>query len=166
MTTLITFRTYGTWLHGDERGSVDRENNDVGEPFLETDPSLVSFQRSTMSAGPTMLDVQRRVCVDRTMREVADHRKWTFLALNVLQNHVHIVISAPDDVTPEKAMNDFKSWSTRRLRENALTEPDERVWAQHGSTRYLNSPVSVHAACDYVNRSQHDAPLELNEPGA
>jgi hypothetical protein len=24
---LITFRCYGTWLHGDERGSVDRFRN-------------------------------------------------------------------------------------------------------------------------------------------
>jgi len=24
---LITFTTYGTWVHGDERGSVDREHN-------------------------------------------------------------------------------------------------------------------------------------------
>ena len=29
---LITFRTYGTWLHGDARGSVDREHNVFGTP--------------------------------------------------------------------------------------------------------------------------------------
>jgi len=30
----ISFRSYGTWLHGDERGSIDRFNNCYGEPAL------------------------------------------------------------------------------------------------------------------------------------
>ncbi len=28
----ITFRTYGTWLPGDERGTVDVDNNAYGSP--------------------------------------------------------------------------------------------------------------------------------------
>ena len=28
----ISFRTYGTWLHGDERGSIDLHNNIYGNP--------------------------------------------------------------------------------------------------------------------------------------
>ncbi len=31
----ITFTCCGTWLHGDERGSVDREHNTPGTPVLE-----------------------------------------------------------------------------------------------------------------------------------
>jgi hypothetical protein len=31
---LITFRSYGTWLHGDPRGSVDRFHNVYGKPRL------------------------------------------------------------------------------------------------------------------------------------
>src|SRR5262249_42685946 len=31
---LITFRCYGTWLHGDERGSTDRHRNQYGTPFI------------------------------------------------------------------------------------------------------------------------------------
>ncbi|MGH9840991.1 MAG: hypothetical protein ACREEM_19730 [Blastocatellia bacterium] len=34
---LITFRCYGTWLHGDERGSVDRDHNIYRTPFLPRD---------------------------------------------------------------------------------------------------------------------------------
>lgn len=30
----ITFHTYGTRLHGDEKGSVDHEHNNVGTPEL------------------------------------------------------------------------------------------------------------------------------------
>jgi hypothetical protein len=31
---LITFRAYGTWLHGDSRGSVDRFHNRYGAPLI------------------------------------------------------------------------------------------------------------------------------------
>jgi len=32
---LITIRSYGTWLHGDERGSMDRrEYNQYGDPVI------------------------------------------------------------------------------------------------------------------------------------
>ena len=31
---LITFRCYGTWLHGDSRGSVDRFHNRYGAPLI------------------------------------------------------------------------------------------------------------------------------------
>jgi len=32
LAVFFTFRTYGTWLHGDERGSIDRNNNLYGVP--------------------------------------------------------------------------------------------------------------------------------------
>ncbi len=32
---LITFRCYGTWLHGNQRGSVDREHNKIGTLFVK-----------------------------------------------------------------------------------------------------------------------------------
>ncbi len=33
---LITFRTYGTWLHGDERYSIDRHGKNIyGAPCIE-----------------------------------------------------------------------------------------------------------------------------------
>jgi hypothetical protein len=31
---LITFRSYGSWLHGDRRGSVDRFHNRFGTPRI------------------------------------------------------------------------------------------------------------------------------------
>jgi hypothetical protein len=31
---LISFRSYGTWLHGDKRGAINRFHNNYGEPYL------------------------------------------------------------------------------------------------------------------------------------
>ena len=35
---LITFRCYGTWLHGDKRGSIDRFHNAYKSPYIEPNP--------------------------------------------------------------------------------------------------------------------------------
>jgi hypothetical protein len=31
----ISFRAYGTWLHGDKRGSIDRFNNRYRAPYIQ-----------------------------------------------------------------------------------------------------------------------------------
>ena len=37
---LITFRCYGTWVHGDERGSMDRRASETVDPARQYDLSL------------------------------------------------------------------------------------------------------------------------------
>ena len=37
---LISFRTYGTWLHGDKRGSMDRKHNVYGTSKISPNPAL------------------------------------------------------------------------------------------------------------------------------
>jgi hypothetical protein len=39
LANLITFRCYGTWLHGDQRGSIDRFHNAYKSPPRSGDRS-------------------------------------------------------------------------------------------------------------------------------
>ena len=43
---LITFHTHGSWLHGAERGSVDREHNSYDTPFLPINADREQVARS------------------------------------------------------------------------------------------------------------------------
>jgi REP element-mobilizing transposase RayT len=156
MNYLITFRCYGTWLHGDKRGSVDRFHNQPGEAFLEPDEKLESYRRQLQKGTAMHFDMNARKLVDATIREVAQYRGWKIQELNVLSNHVHAVVTASDDVTPEKIMNNFKARSTRLLREQGRISSQAPVWEYHGSTRWLNSEEAVEMACRYVR--------EQNEP--
>ena len=90
--------------------------------------------------------------VEATIHEVASHRGWAVLALNVRTNHVHVIVSA--DTTPERVMNDFKSYATRRMRERGLLPESVKVWTRHGSTRYLWDDESIFAAGRYVAEGQ------------
>ncbi len=149
---LITFHTYGTWLHGSDRGSVDRSHNSHGTPFLDPDDQKERDEFERLRQEPVMLDDRQRAVVDATIREVVDFRAWSLHALNVRTNHVHVVVSA--DIPPERVMNDFKSYATRRLRERHVQPTTDKTWTRHGSTRYLWNEDAVSAAGRYVMESQ------------
>lgn len=155
-TWFITFRTYGTWLHGDERGSVDDRNNPYGEPLIPANAAWNRYEASLLKHPPMELSDSMRHAVDVAIRSVCEHRGWTLHELNVRTNHVHVVVSV--DALPERAMNDFKVWSTRRLRENGHVPGDAVVWARHGSTRLLTSEHSFSEACVYVRDGQDNRP--------
>ena len=78
--------------------------------------------------------------------------------MNVRTNHIHIVCSANEP--PEKVMNAFKAYATRRLRADNLIGLEAKVWTRHGSTRYLWDGVGQHQAIDYVTRLQDRPPAQ------
>ena len=151
----ITFTCYGNWLHGDDRGSVDRDHNLPGEPIMLGDEMREhrAFEKSKHSA--VTLDEDRRRAVQDAIIEVCEHRGWSLLALHVRPEHVHVVVAA--DTTPERVMNDLKAYGTRKLRKRDLVDADALVWTRHGSTRYLNDEQGVVGACDYVVEQQGTA---------
>jgi REP element-mobilizing transposase RayT len=149
---LITIRTYGTWLHGDERGSVNVEHNAFGAPLLAPNDAFQRKAASLMDERPFVLGERQREVVQTTIEGTARLRFWQIHALSVRTNHVHVVVSA--EQPPEPFMNSLKSWCTRRLCEAELIPKGKRVWARHGSTKYLWKMEHVNAACQYVVEGQ------------
>ena len=90
---LITFRCYGTWLHGDDRGSIDRLHNRYKAPYLPRSDRRRELNTGTLKSDLDTLNAKQRQSVDSAIREVCAHRKWFLHALNVRTNHVHIVVS-------------------------------------------------------------------------
>jgi REP element-mobilizing transposase RayT len=152
---LITFRTYGTWLHGDERGSVDRFHKEFATPLLAARPRREAFERRLMRHDPVRLDTPRRRAVARAIRETCEIRGWTLLALNVRTNHVHMVVSAP--CPPERVLNALKANATRSMRESGCWPLEHSPWSRGGSTKYLWTDQDVAAAVDYVLHRQGPA---------
>jgi hypothetical protein len=145
---LITFTCYGTWTHGDARGSVDREHNQIGTPFLPASAGRRRHDLAAMSDPPYALDAPRRSCVLGAILEVARLRGWRVFAVHVRTKHVHVVVHAAQ--APERVMNDFKAFSSKRLNEAYPEERERKRWTRHGSTRYLNSEQSCAEAIAYV----------------
>lgn len=157
-TYLITFHTYGSWLPGTRRGSVDRKHNLFQSPLLLTDPKRQKAARQRQKQGAVRLNARHRKIVREAVREVCEFRQWQLRAINVRTNHVHVVVTAR--ARAEKVIGDFKSYATRRLRESKLCDAGAKMWSRHGSTPFLPNEEAVAAACRYVVDRQGPALAE------
>lgn len=116
---LITFRTYGTWLHGDGRGSIDRYHNTFQGERVPANPTVEKQHAVKLKSAPVLLDGKQRKCVEMSIRGVCSYRHWDLHAINVRTNHAHTVVSA-GPAKPEAVLRDFKAYSTRALKTEGL----------------------------------------------
>lgn len=154
-----TFRTHGTWLPGDARGYTHHTRSPGHDKRRRPARALESQLSADMPTPLRVLSAIERQLTDKAIRGVCEHRQWEVLALNVRSNHVHIV--ANGNKSPERMMNDFKSWATRRLREEGHAKPDEKIWARHGSTIHIFDEEKLHKAMQYTNDAQDGIRFEL-----
>ena len=155
MTYLITFTCYGCHLHGDERGSVDRQHNLPGSPLVKADARGVLTERHLMDQPPYLMDERCRQAVLAAIVDRCAQQRWELLAAHVRTNHVHLVVEG--ETRPERIMNDLKSYASLCLNQMESDEPERKRWARHGSTRWLWEPENVTAAIQYVIDEQGEA---------
>lgn len=143
----LTFTTYGTWLHGDKRGSfkkhdgfIEGNNDNHSRPFL-------------LKEQPVVFSAEQRVLMDRVIIEVCHYRGWELHAKNVRTNHIHVVVMARN-TKPEKILNDFKSRGTKILRDSCDYSETKTIWTKHGSTIYLFTEKEFDRTCHYVTDCQ------------
>ena len=150
----ISFRTYGTWLHGDKRGSIDRSHNRYRSPYIAQDERRQHCNEQRLKAQPLILNRRQRSSIKTAILETCDIRRWTLMAINIRTNHIHTVVTAHKK--PSIVLNAFKANATRQLREDGLWLEPFSPWADKGSKRNLWNEQSVARAIDYVLNGQGD----------
>ncbi|MGI9065992.1 MAG: transposase [Pyrinomonadaceae bacterium] len=158
---LITFRCYGTWLHGDDRGSMDPKHNVYGAVKIKPNRALQQSDIKQLKHPPQYLNAPKRRVVEDAVREVCDHRKYFLRAFNIRTNHVHSVVTVMRK--PEPVLISFQAYSTRALREHKLVSPRVKPWSRHGSRVYLWKQRDVENAIEYVLFGQGDEPFRLDD---
>jgi len=150
---LITFTTYGMWLHGDRRGSVDKQHNRYGSAYIASEPALHQREQKLIQNPPFALEQSQRDLVMEAILHVCRFRGWFVHAVHVRSNHVHIVVSGSEK--PEKMMVGFKAYATRAIRAaNNSKTIIKKYWTRHGSTKYLWTTESLASAIRYVKNEQ------------
>ena len=151
----ISFRTYGTWLHGDRRGSIDRFHNRYRSPYMPPNEKWRRYNEKRLKVPPLILNAKQRHAIESAIRETCQIRKWSLYAMNIRTNHVHTVVSASQK-KPSLVINAFKANATRQLREEGSWRHPFSPWADKGSKRRLWNERSVARAIDYVLNGQGD----------
>jgi REP element-mobilizing transposase RayT len=148
----ISFRTYGTWLHGDKRGSIDRFHNRYHSPYIPPNEKWRNYNQQQLNVEPLILKARQRVSIELAIRETCNSRKWCLEAINVRTNHIHTVVTANRKAS--LVLNALKANATRRLRLDGLWANSFSPWADKGSKRKLWNEQSVARAIDYVLNGQ------------
>jgi REP element-mobilizing transposase RayT len=154
---LITFRCYGTWLHGDDRGSVDRYHRKFGTPGLPPSEMRRKHDRDLLKQPPVKLSSWQRRVVDAEIKNTCELRGWKLWIVNVRTNHVHSVVTAKQK--PKAVLIALKANATRALREAGLWKSDLSPWSDGGSRKYLWTEKDLSDAIAYVEYGQGE-PLD------
>lgn len=145
---LISFRSYGTWLHGDKRGSVDRFHRRYGTPCIPPNEPWRKYNLASLKQPPVQLDRQRREAIEKAIRETCKIRGWSLLAVNARTNHIHSVVSA--NCKPDPVLIALKANATREMREAGCWNSVRTPWVKRGSKKYLWDEAAVSNAVAYV----------------
>ena len=110
---LQTRTCYGSWFHGDQRGSMDRHSQSLGSGGVEVNRNRALYEGSLMKGAPFVLSNDAHHAVDKAIRGLCERREWRLGASNVRTNHVHAVVSAGID--PARILQACKAAATREL---------------------------------------------------
>src|SRR5687768_18515778 len=80
---LLTIRTFGTWLHGDARGSVARNGGNIyGTARLAPNQALEKWMIEEMKSRPYILTTRQRKVVEASVIDLCDRRGYLLRAKN------------------------------------------------------------------------------------
>jgi hypothetical protein len=103
----ITFRSYGTWLHGDRRGSVDRRHRRYRSPLLAPDPLRESYERNLLKSAPVKLTKLRREAIERGNVGTCLFRNWRLwlsIFAPIMFTWFYLLIAAQEGFAPHSRL--------------------------------------------------------------
>ena len=150
---LLTFRTYGSWLHGDDRRSVTRVRNKMHLPKIAPNIKLHTKMKQSMSESEFVLNEMQRNTVLNSVIQTCRYNNWRLFAAHIRSNHVHIVLQST--VAKENTTGKLKIYATKDLKKyHAELSWRKIFWSRHGSMKNIWCEESIFPALYYVVRRQ------------
>jgi REP element-mobilizing transposase RayT len=168
---MLTSTTYGTWLPGDERGSVTtvhdepgprKRHNSPGSPIDEAMPGLRRSAQAALKSAPIYLTREQADVLLAQFQETAKYRQWQLLAVAIMANHFHLVVGVPGDPEPDTLLRDFKSYGSRALNRRWSKPASGTWWTEGGSKRKKADERALRAAIEYVRNQSHPLVIWIN----
>ncbi len=146
----ITFRTYGTWLPGEQKGHVHRLQNHYQTPYAHCTIQLLPLVQSRLITEPYFINDLDSKTILNTIINTCKIHHWDLHAVHVRSNHVHLLVTST--LMPEVILTKLKSACTKEL--NAHNKKKISRWARHGSTKYLFTEKAFYHTLNYVLNEQ------------
>ncbi len=147
----ITFGTYGTRLHGDPRGTVDRTQNQPGDPIIGQNEDWLQLELSNLKGDPVWLDETLCRSVELAAPDICVRGGWQHHVTACQANHVHMLVSSDDEGKLVRRL--IKRWLTQHLNDTGLIRP-VRWWAKGGSVKWVWDQAYFDNVYEYVVRQR------------
>jgi len=104
----ITFGTYATRLHDDDRPTVDRRHNQPDTPFPDADPD----RQRPPGDRPIRLTRPQRMHVETMVAPICELGKWHLRTASaaIEGDHVHVLLEAAPSIDPKRIRRWLKRW--------------------------------------------------------
>jgi REP element-mobilizing transposase RayT len=148
----VIINTFGTWLHGDERGFRSRKHriHSSGDyrhrPPSDEHAGLHGYHRAK-SRSEVTIDRSIRPTIGQTLLAALLDRSYRVLALAVGKVHAHCLVELPESPVTVKAIGgDAKRKSSRAVK----THLPGTVWASGGTFKIVKDDDHLRRANDYI----------------
>jgi REP element-mobilizing transposase RayT len=144
----ITFGTYGTRLHGDERGTVDRRMNEPSEPIIGAEPAWEWMEYNRLRFPVREFEIAQRQLVERLLPDVCARGGWQLRVAAAGKDHVHKLLTGEAD--GEVIHKLLKRWLGQSLASHIPLEPEQTFWAECGSVKWVWTAEYLARVTKYV----------------
>ena len=148
----ITFGTYGTRLHGDDRGTVERAHNAFGEPIVGRDGEWQQVEASLLKFPPRMLTVEQRIAVEKIVPEICARGGWEHVDTAAAQDHVHNLVRAAAEGADVRKW--LKRWLSQAMSARWPLLDGQVWWAECGSVKWVWTADYDERVKGYVRRQK------------
>lgn len=144
----ITFGTYGTRLHGDERGTIDIKRNKPGDPIIGQNEHWQQYENQILNHKPVTFNEEQRHFIQKSLPQICERGEWTHHCSACQDNHIHIMLSTSSD---EKMVRKWlKRWLGELLSNKHPLPSQQSWWAEGGSIKWIWDDFYLDAVYQYV----------------
>ena len=144
----ITWGTYGTRLHGDPRGTVDRYNNESGTPVLGFDEHRWEQEKENLAFPPVVLTRPQMIFVEEQLPLICERGHWKHTVGAAGPDHVHEILESQFD--PETIRRLLKRWLGQALSARWKLDEGATWWAECGSIQWIDNERYFENATSYM----------------
>ena len=99
---------------------------------------------------PLVFTADEQIAVAETLFDIARRHGFAFIALNVLPDHVHAVLPAPDEEVLAERVRILKVFSAQVVNQRRNAGKGAHVWAQKFNRSRVNGEDALNQICKYV----------------
>jgi len=152
----ITFGTYGTRLHGDSRGTVDRPMNQPGDPIIGADPAWWERERGRLNFEPVILTSEQMVFMEGVMPGVCERGGWDYHTGAGGPDHIHVLLTAEAEADAVRKW--FKRWLGEAMSARWARAEGATWWAEGGSVKWVWERPYFENVLGYLERQRASGP--------